>query len=154
MIEGASARKPLLPPAYFLGSLLLMAALGFALPIASLLSWPWRATGILPIAAGALLNLAADRAFKDLGTTVKPFERSSALATSGVFRLSRNPMYLGMALILIGAAMLLGLLTPFLVAAGFIVVIETRFIPVEERMLAERFGDAWAAYRQRTRRWI
>ena len=80
----------------FLASLVLMAACAFALPIAPLLSWPWRATGLVPIAAGVLLNLAADRALKDLGTTVKPFERSSALATNGVFRLSRNPMYLGM----------------------------------------------------------
>jgi protein-S-isoprenylcysteine O-methyltransferase Ste14 len=143
-----------LPPTYFLASLVLMAALAFALPTLPFLSWPWRATGLVPIAAGALLNLAADRAFKDLGTTVKPFERSSALATSGVFRLSRNPMYLGMALMLIGAALLLGALTPSLVAAGFIGVIETRFIPAEERMLAETFGDAWTAYRRRTRRWF
>jgi len=71
-----------------------------------------------------------------------------------VFRLSRNPMYLGMVLILVGAAMLLGALTPFLVAAGFAAIIETRFIPAEERMLAETFGDAWTAYRNRTRRWL
>ncbi|HKN27348.1 MAG TPA: isoprenylcysteine carboxylmethyltransferase family protein [Roseiarcus sp.] len=146
-------KKPL-PPTYFLASLALMAALAFALPIASLLTGWQRAMGLVPIAAGVWLNLAADRAFKDLGTTVKPFERSSALATDGVFRLSRNPMYLGMVLILIGAAMLLGALTPFLVAAGFAAIIETRFIPAEERLLAEAFGDAWTAYRKRTRRWL
>ncbi len=144
----------LLPPTYFLASLVLMAACAFALPIAPLLSWPWRATGVVPIAAGVLLNLAADRALKDLGTTVKPFERSSALATNGVFRLSRNPKYLGMVLILIGAAMLLGVLSPFFVAAGFAAIIETRFIPAEERMLAETFGDAWTAYCGRTRFWL
>jgi protein-S-isoprenylcysteine O-methyltransferase Ste14 len=146
-------RRPL-PPTYFLASLALMAALAFALPIAPLLSWPWRAAGIVPIAAGVWLNLAADRAFKARGTTVKPFERSSALVTDGAFRLSRNPMYLGMVLILLGAALLLGCLTPFLVAAGFAAIIETRFIPAEERMLAETFGDAWTAYRKKTRRWV
>ncbi len=145
--------KRVLPPTYFLASLALMAALAFA-PIAPLLAWPWRALGLFPIAAGVWLNLAADRAFMARGTTVKPFERSSALAIDGVFRISRNPMYLGMVLILIGVALLLGSLAPLLVAAGFAAIIEIRFIPVEERMLAETFGDAWTAYCGRTRRWI
>ena len=146
--------KTLLPPTYFLGSLVLMAALALFLPVADVLSWPWRALGAAPIAAGVWLNLAADRAFKARGTTVKPFERSSALLTDGVFRITRNPMYLGMILILVGVAMLNGSLSPFLIAAGFAAIIETRFIPVEERMLAETFGDAWTAYCRRTRRWI
>jgi protein-S-isoprenylcysteine O-methyltransferase Ste14 len=151
---GETMPKTVLPPAYFLASLVLMAALAFVWPIAPLVAWPWRASGVVPIAAGVWLNLAADRAFKERGTTVKPFERSSALMTDGAFRLTRNPMYLGMVLILIGVALLLGALTPILVAAGFAAIVETRFIPVEERMLAETFGDAWTAYRARTRRWI
>ncbi len=146
--------KTVLPPTYFLASLALMAALAFALPIASLLAWPWRAFGVVPIAAGVWLNLAADRAFKERGTTVKPFEQSSALVTDGAFRLTRNPMYLGMVVILIGVALIFVALTPFLVAAGFAAIMETRFIPVEERMLAETFGDEWTAYRDRTRRWL
>ena len=73
--------RRLLPPVYFLGSLALMAALAIALPLAPLLAWPWRALGLVPAAAGVWINLAADRAFKALGTTVKPFEPSSALAT-------------------------------------------------------------------------
>ncbi len=146
--------KSVLPPTYFLASLALMAALAFAFPIAPLVDWPWRALGVAPSAAGVCLNLAADRSFKTRGTTVKPFERSSTLVTDGVFHLSRNPMYLGMALVLLGAALLLGSLTPFLVAAGFAAIIETRFIPVEERMLAETFGEAWMAYCSRTGRWI
>jgi protein-S-isoprenylcysteine O-methyltransferase Ste14 len=146
--------KPLLPPTYFLASLALMAALASVLPVAPVLAWPWRVLGLAPVAAGVWLNLAADRAFKARGTTVKPFERSSALLTGGVFRITRNPMYLGMILILVGVAMLIGSLSPFLVVAGFAAIIETRFIPVEERMLAETFGDAWTAYRRRTRRWL
>ena len=146
--------KTLLPPTYFLASLGLMAALAFALPVAAVLPWPWRVLGLTPIGGGVWLNLAADRAFKTRGTTVKPFERSSALVTDGVFRISRNPMYLGMILILVGVAALLGSLSPFLVVAGFAAIIETRFIPVEERMLAETFGDAWTAYSGRTRRWL
>jgi protein-S-isoprenylcysteine O-methyltransferase Ste14 len=146
--------RPILPPAYFLASIALMAALAFALPIAEIDAWPWRAAGLVPIAAGVWLDLAADRAFKARGTTVKPFERSSALVTDGVFRITRNPIYLGMTLILVGIAMLIGSLSPFLVCLGFAALIDWRFIRVEERMLAERFGGAWTAYREKTRRWI
>ncbi len=143
-----------LPPTYFLASSALIAALALVLPVAAFVAWPWRAAGLVPIAVGVWLNLAADRAFKTAGTTVKPFERSSALLTDGVFRFTRNPMYLGMTLILAGFALLLGAISPFLVVAAFVVVIATRFIPVEERMLAETFGDAWTAYSRRTRRWL
>ena len=154
MAESAIPPKRLLPPAYFVASLAFMAALAFALPIATLASWPWRIAGLIPIAAGVWLNLAADRAFNARGTTVKPFERSTALLTEGVFAVSRNPMYLGMILILIGVAMLLGALSPFFVIAGFAAILETRFIPDEEKMPAETFGDDWLGYRTRTRRWI
>jgi protein-S-isoprenylcysteine O-methyltransferase Ste14 len=60
---------------------------------------PWRFAGVLPIAAGIALNVAAARQFKPRNTTVTPFQESSALMTDGVLRWSRNPMYLGMVLI-------------------------------------------------------
>ena len=143
-----------LPPTYFFASLGLMAVLAFVAPIAAVFPWPWRAAGLIPIAAGVWLNLAAVRAFKARGTTVKPFEQSSALVTDGVFRISRNPIYLGMALILVGIATLIGSLSPFLVCVGFAALIHFRFIRVEERMLAATFGDTWRAYRDTTRRWF
>ena len=152
--ESKSTGKRLPPPTYFALSLALMAALAFALPIAIVVGWPWRALGLVPIAAGVWLNLVADRVFKARGTTVKPFERSATLVTDGVFAFSRNPMYLGMVLILIGAALLIGAVSPFFVVAGLAAILEMHFVPVEERMLAETFGDAWLAYRTRTRRWI
>jgi protein-S-isoprenylcysteine O-methyltransferase Ste14 len=113
-----------------------------------------RLSGLIAIAVGVWLNLAADRAFKSHKTTVKPFEISQTLLTDGVFRITRNPMYLGMVLILLGVAMLLGTLSPFLICVAFAVLIHVRFILVEEQMLAERFGRQWEDYRDRTRRWI
>ena len=86
----------LLPPAYFFAAIVLMLALHFLVPGASLISFPWRLIGILPVAAGIALNVDADRQFKALKTTVKPFQEFDALATDRSFRLSRNPMYLGM----------------------------------------------------------
>jgi len=146
--------KRLLPPAYLGMALLAMVALHLVAPVASIPTFDVRLAGLAPLAAGIALNLAADRAFKKRGTTVKPFERSTALVTAGVLTLSRNPMYLGMVLILLGVALLLGSAAPFAVVALFALALDRRFIRVEERMLADAFGDDWRAYRRRVRRWL
>jgi protein-S-isoprenylcysteine O-methyltransferase Ste14 len=96
----------------------------------------------------------ADNALRKAKTTVKPFEESSALVTSGVYRISRHPMYFGFVLILMGLAVMLGSLMPFLVIPVFAILIDTVFIRVEERMLEDKFGRAWLDYQRRVRRWI
>jgi len=146
--------KPLLPPTYLLASLVVMIGLCVFLPVATVLSWPWKVTGIVPVAVGIALNLAAYRAFKRHETTVRPFAVSTSLVREGVFRFSRNPMYLGMLLILIGVALFLGALTPFAVSAVFALLMRYRFVRIEERMLADRFGAQWQRYSARVRRWV
>ena len=76
------------------------------------------------------------------------------MVTRGVYRLSRNPMYLGFVLMLIGVALLLGTVTPYVVVVVFAVVIDRVFTVVEEYMLAKKFGTAWQAYTAHTRRWL
>jgi protein-S-isoprenylcysteine O-methyltransferase Ste14 len=68
--------------------------------------------------------------------------------------MSRNPMYLGMVLILTGIALLLRSLSPFLVILPFAILLERSFIRVEEGMLARKFGPKWEAYKAKTRRWL
>ena len=90
------------------------------------------------------------------GTTANPHRpaSSSTLVTRGVFSVTRNPMYLAMLILLIGLAAALAsplALAPALLFALYV----TRFqILPEERVLAERFGEAFAQYRRHTRRWI
>ena len=147
-------RNPVLPPTYLLVALVLMALLHFLLPIARFVPTPWNLVGILPLAGGIALNLLADRAFHQVETTVKPFETSRTLLTDGVFRITRNPMYLGYVLILLGVGLLLRSATPFLVVPVFVFLMARVFIGAEERMLRETFGPAWEAYTRRVRRWI
>ena len=146
--------KKTLPPTWFFGAIILAAALHYLLPLRQLLLLPWRLLGLIPLIIGIVLNLAADHAFKKLNTTVKPFERSNALITNGVFRLTRNPMYLGMTLMLLGIALMLGSTTPLAVVVVLAVLFDRLFITPEERMLEETFGDEFRAYRKRVRRWI
>jgi protein-S-isoprenylcysteine O-methyltransferase Ste14 len=146
--------KTPLPPTYFLGAIVVAVTLHFLVPVRQLLPFPWRLIGVVPLIAGIVLNLIADQSFKKHNTTVKPFEESSELVTGGVFGVTRNPMYLGMSLILLGIALLLGSATPLVVVIVLPILFDRVFIMPEEKMLEETFGDEFRQYRNRVRRWI
>ena len=142
------------PPTYLLLSIVIMVVLHFLFPVAKVIPFPWNLLGAIPLALGFALNLLADRAFKKHGTTVKPFEESTALITTGVFQVSRNPMYFGFVLILVGIATFMGSLTPCAIIPIFAALMDVVFIKVEERMLEHTFGDRWLEYKKKARRWI
>jgi protein-S-isoprenylcysteine O-methyltransferase Ste14 len=96
----------------------------------------------------------AFRGFSKAGTPVVPFERSTALVTDGSYRLTRNPMYVGMVMILAGIALLLGTVGPWLPIPLFVWVMRSSFIIREERFLEELFGQQYLAYKSRVRRWL
>ena len=131
-----------------------MGALHFLFPVTKIIPPPWNPFGIVPLVLGVVINIIADKAFHEANTTIKPFEESTALITNGVFRVSRNPMYLGFVLVLIGIAILVRSLTPYAIIPIFAVLMDKVFIKVEERMLAEQFGAAWLEYEKKTRRWV
>ena len=144
----------MLPPAYFFLAIALMAGLHWLWPIVRWIPTPWNVVGALPLLGGVVLAVMGNRLFHKHGTPLHPFAEASTLVVGGPFRYSRNPMYLGMALALIGIAALLGSLTPWLVIPPFIGIIDQLFIRKEERALEQRFGEAYAAYRQKVRRWM
>jgi protein-S-isoprenylcysteine O-methyltransferase Ste14 len=106
--------------------------------------------------AGLVLVLIAIRGFYRVETTVLPqeMERSSTLVTGGVYQISRNPMYLGMAAIIAGPGLALGAWATLPVLAVFVWVITTYQIIPEERALRKSFGDEFESYHAKVRRWI
>ena len=146
--------RKILPPTYLLIAIAVIVILQFLLPLAKIIPVPWNIFGIIPLACGIALNMVADRAFHQASTTVKPFEESTTLITSGVFQFSRHPMYLGFVLILSGVAILLGSLIPYFVILVFVILMDRVFIRVEEQMLEEKFGQAWLEYKRSVRCWI
>jgi protein-S-isoprenylcysteine O-methyltransferase Ste14 len=146
--------KRSLPPTYFLLALVAMTLLHFLWPIHRYWELPQSLIGLAPLTLGVFLNVVADHQFKRYQTTVKPFEQSTALVTAFPFSVSRNPMYLGITLMLVGIAFLFGSVSTLLPALAFAILMDRRFISVEERMLAEKFGKEWNAYRARVRRWL
>jgi len=144
----------IMPTTYFMVLLILAIVVHFALPIIKIIIFPWNIIGILLILFGIILNLWADQIFKKGNTTVKPHLMPDLLVTSGPFCISRHPMYLGMAAILLGTAVLLGSIITFIFPVIFIILMEAIFIPTEERNLGKQFGEKYKEYKNKARRWI
>jgi protein-S-isoprenylcysteine O-methyltransferase Ste14 len=142
------------PPMYLLVAIIVVIALNFLLPIMVVIPTSWVFLGILPLIVGLAINIRADRAFHLAGTAVCPFEASSALVTDGPYRWSRNPMYLGFILVLIGVSVFLGSLTPYVIVLAFAFLMDRLFIRMEEQKMSAQFGLAWEAYKSQTRRWL
>lgn len=131
-----------------------MLALHYLIPVVSLIPSPLSYFGVLPILIGLALNLCASNFFGKVKTTVKPFEQSTCLLTTGLFKYSRNPMYLGMALALLGLFLLLGSLTPLFIVPAFSWIMDRKFIRIEEKDLEKTFGEEFLRYKSKVRRWI
>lgn len=110
--------------------------------------------GGLLVAAGLLLMAVALISLRRARTTPHPHREPSALVTEGIFRLSRNPIYLGDALILAGLCLRWGAWTALVLVPVFIWLIDRRFIHAEEARLARAFGTAFDDYARQTRRWL
>ncbi|HEY6600042.1 MAG TPA: isoprenylcysteine carboxylmethyltransferase family protein, partial [Pseudomonadales bacterium] len=151
--HGVVSPRRINPPHYFLGAIVAMLAAA-QVPGAALLAAPWPYAGAVLLVGGITIALLASRQFAAVGTNIVPLTRSSTLVTSGAFALTRNPMYLGMVLSLIGVGVLLNRPWPWLVPVVFVSVLYFRFIRHEEALMAQTFGDAYLAYRQRVRRWM
>ena len=117
----------------------------------------WRAgLGVVLVAAGVFVALAGVGEFRRAATTVNPLspEASSRLVTGGVYRYTRNPMYLGMLLALAGWAVALSHLSAPLWLMGYAAYMNRFQIVPEERALTARFGAVFGKYRRRVRRWL
>ena len=142
------------PPIYFFVSIMLMIALHYLAPFHQLLTTPLSYAGGLFVVVGVCIVAVAASSFSRVGTPIVPFEKSTEVVTSGLFRFSRNPMYLGMVMALVGVALLLGSATPFIPIPIFVCLIQYQFISREEAFLEKLFGDDYLVYKGKVRRWI
>lgn len=111
---------------------------------------------LLIIALGAGFALSGAKAFRSANTTINPLkpETSTTLVTTGIYQCSRNPMYVGFALFLLGLAVFLGAPAALLGVFGFVFYIDRFQILPEERALQELFGEDFTYYRTQVRRWL
>ena len=151
-----SAVQPrrIVPPVYFFLALIAIVGLHKYFPVAQMLEPPISFAGAGLIALGIAIAAWAARAFGKAGTPVVPFHQSTSLVTGGLYRHTRNPMYLGMVFVLVGAAILFGSVSAWAPIPLFVWIIHSQFIRPEELFLEGIFGDEFMAYKKNVRRWI
>ena len=141
------------PPVWLLLAILAAWGLGALAPQMAFGAWA-RPVGMLLIAAGLLAMVLAVIEFRKARTTVVPHRAPSAIVTTGIYRYSRNPIYLGDALVLSGLILIWQAVLALPLVPIFALLIRSRFILPEEARLAAAFPTAFSAYVATTRRWI
>ncbi len=143
----------LLPPRFVLLLTIAMIATRW-IPASNPFTSPWNLLGLPVLLGGIVLNLTNAVRFAREQTNIVTFGDPTLLLTNGWFARTRNPMYVGFALMLIGTAVLVGTLAAWLGPIAFIAVSNWWYIPFEEGRLAATFGDDYDNYRRRVRRWL
>jgi protein-S-isoprenylcysteine O-methyltransferase Ste14 len=128
--------------------------LHYLFPLLMIVRRPFSYLGIVLMVLGFALSTWAARTFREVGTGYRLHAESSALATSGPFRISRNPMYLAMLIWLAGLAVVLGSLMAFVFPVLLFFIANFFMIPLEERKMEQTFGARYVEYKRRVRRWI
>jgi protein-S-isoprenylcysteine O-methyltransferase Ste14 len=137
---------------------LLTTAGALQLAVTAALDWPRFPSsptgGAVLALVGFLIMLRAWWLFRVHQTAICPTAETSVLITNDIYRLTRNPMYLGMVMMLLGIAMGVGGPFFYLAALAFYLIIDLVFCPHEEDKLDRSFGDRFARYRSTVRRWL
>ena len=113
----------------------------------------WTVGGILSLCGGVLASSAILK-FKDVGTTVRPDHAASMLVIAGPYKISRNPMYLGLALVYLGIAIAGQSVWALILLPVVLAIIQRRAIEPEETFLEKRFGANYVSYKEMVRRWL
>lgn len=151
-----SSRPLIYPPLIMLLFAGLMWFLDSTMPVLELFGATWQRWGYALMASAIALDLWALGLFHRSGTTMHPLRLAdnSSLVTHGAYGLTRNPMYLGLLLLLTGLAVRLGTLSPFVMLPLFVWVLNRVQIVHEERFLANRYPARYRAYCDKVPRWI
>ena len=142
------------PPLIYLGGLAIGFGLEALLPGGSLPDAVRWVGGGVALLAGLALQTFFISAFNRVGTAVEPWKPTTAIVTTGPYRLTRNPAYLGMALIYVGIALLGDSLWALAPLPLVLAVIDRGVIAREERYLERKFGAEYTDYRAGVRRWL
>jgi protein-S-isoprenylcysteine O-methyltransferase Ste14 len=144
----------IIPPLVYLAGIAIGVVISIWIPTKIVpSSLAWTLGGILLI-CGAVLTGSAILKFKGVGTTVRPDRAASTLVVVGPYRITRNPMYLGLALVYVGIAVADQSVWALILLPVVLTIIQHRAIGPEEAFLERRFGANYIRYKENVRRWI
>lgn len=147
--------KKLLPPILFLIFVICMGLICWITGSLQQIYFPYILAGLPAVVIGLLLAATGKRLFKKLNTNIMTFDEPNMLVTQGVYQYTRNPMYLGFSIAMIGFSVLMGAaISSFLLTATFIIITDRWYIAFEEQVMLSKFGQDYEVYCQKVRRWI
>ena len=146
-------RKILIPPSLVLLSLILIVLFFVLFPDCNRIPFPYNLIGLLFIFTGIQLSGKSRDFFKKY-VTASDFSRPSYFINEGIYKKTRNPMYLGMFYLLPGIAVCFQNLFSMLVLVLFMMIMNVFLIPFEEKAMEDVFGDQYVEYKKSVRRWI
>jgi len=144
------------PPAVAAASALIIWAISRLAPLVAMPSGVRLAVSLAFVMLGVGLSVAGVRSFRRAQTTLNPTkpQEASSLVTTGIYRVTRNPMYLGLSLVLLAWTVFLSSAWALLGGAAFVLYINRLQIAPEERALSQLFGSEYTAYQAKVRRWL
>ena len=147
----------ILPPLIYLGGLILGYAIWWFWPV-PIAPGEWsftiRIAGGVAVLLGLWVGLSAVTVFRRIGEDPNPMAPTNALTFEGPYRFTRNPMYVGMALLQVGLALAGNALWPLVALVPVLWIVRTEVIDKEEQYLERKFGQQYRDYKARVRRWI
>lgn len=144
----------IIPPILLLISSFLMILLHFIVPFQIVVHYPFNYWGIILMILGLTIAKKVSVTFSKIDTEIHTFKKPRQIVTNGLFQYSRNPIYLGFVIALIGLNIVLGSFTPLIVVLIFIFLTNHWYISCEEKNMKEEFGQEYENYKKRVRRWI
>lgn len=147
-------KRKIIPPVYLLSTLILMWLLQLYVPIYQFVHPPMAYAGIVVILFGIIMTAISAGVFLKVDTGLEPFDEAKVLVTSGFYRFTRNPMYMGMFIMLLGVAFMFGAVSALIPVPVFFLIIRNNFVLGEERFCEAAFGQQYLDYKLRVRRWI
>ena len=150
--DNAGVKVP--PPLIYLSAMIAGLILNYFFPMAFLPVSVSRIAGILLVAFAVFIFVSAFQKFKRAETNLEPWKPTTAIVSDGVFRFSRNPIYLAFTLFYLGATFLFNSLWLLALLMPVLFVMSYSVIGREERYLENKFGTEYSDYKRRVRRWI
>ncbi len=142
------------PPIIYQSFIVLMIAIYFLLPKTRIIQFPFNLVGAFLFLFGAYVAISTRKSFKKMNTPMPPSSKPNMLHTNGAFRYTRNPMYLGIAIGLLGLAVLMSSFLNFVFPVIFLIITDVAYVRLEEKILEDELVDEYLDYKNRVRRWI
>lgn len=142
------------PPIYLLISILIAIILHAWFPVYRLIPASFAFVGIVIGAFGFVVVMWAFYIMKSHRIIPSSWQKPKTLVTTGPFRFSRNPIYLGMVIFLLGLTIYLGNITAIIAPIFMFIILDAQIIPIEEKLLEKGFKKLYVNYKKRVRKWI